>query len=282
MWGVVEAGLVLDAREPLVDLLAEQNERALHYRCGAPVLLMVENNAAAVEAALCAGGLVCPGCGGVLDPWAWARPRSIRIHGGQVTVQPRRSRCGRCLATHVLLPTMCLLRRRDGVEQIGSALLALGMGESHRAIAASLGVPASILRGWLRRFAAQATFLAAQFVAVARRLDASLGHIAPRGSPVGDALEAFGVAAAAAVAGSVLACAGGSCRALRAWRASDSADFVGEEPVAELHPSAERSHKLPKGPCPPPAQVAPATWPFSGHSKSKHGRPLTTVRSHSV
>ena len=199
VWGVVEAGLVLDAQEPPRRSLGRVNERALHYRCGAPVLLMVENSAAAVEAALCAGGLVCPGCGGVLGAWGWARPRPIRIRGGHVLVEPRRSRCGGCLVTHVLLPTMCLFRRRDGVEQVGSALLAFGAGEGHRRIAARLGVPASTVRGWLRRFGGKAVFLAAQFVAVARRLDPSLGHISSRGSPVGDALEAFGVAAGAAV-----------------------------------------------------------------------------------
>ncbi len=101
--------------------------------------------------------------------------------------------------THVLLPQMCLLRRRDGVEQIGSALLAFGDGAGHRSIADRLGVPASTVRGWLRRFNAKATFLAGQFVAVARRLDPSLGHIRGRGSPARKALEAVGVAAGAAV-----------------------------------------------------------------------------------
>ena len=162
-------------------------------------MLMVGNNVAAVEAALCEGRLLCPGCDGVLGPWGVARLRPIRIRGGHVLVVPRRSRCGGCRGTHVLLPTMCLLRRRDGVEVIGSALLAFGMGEGHRRIAVRLGVPASTVRGWLRRFGGKSVFLAAQFVAVARRLDPSLGHISSRGSPVGDALEAVGVAAGAAV-----------------------------------------------------------------------------------
>ncbi len=183
---------------PLVDLLAEENEGALHNRCGAPTLLTVGNNRVAVEAGLCAGGLLCPGCSGVLGPWGSARPRPIRTRGGQVTVEPRRAQCRGCLVTHVLLPAMCLLRRRDGVEQIGSALLAFGHGEGLRPIAGRLGVPASTVRGWLRRFRAKAIFLAGQFVAVARRLDPPLGHINPRGSPVLDALEASGVAPAAA------------------------------------------------------------------------------------
>ena len=184
---------------PLVDLLAEENERALHNRCGAPTLLTVGNDRVAVEAALCSGGLVCPGCRGVLGPWGSARPRPIRVNGGQVTVEPRRAQCRGCLVTHVLLPAMCLLRRRDGVEQIGSALLAFGDGGGHRSIADRLGVPASTVRGWLRRFNAKAAFLAGQFVAVARRLDPSLGHIRGRGSPARKVLEAVGVAAAAAV-----------------------------------------------------------------------------------
>jgi hypothetical protein len=39
---------------------------------GAPVL-MVETDPARVEQALAAGELACPGCGGVLGGWGWAR-----------------------------------------------------------------------------------------------------------------------------------------------------------------------------------------------------------------
>lgn len=101
--------------------------------------------------------------------------------------------------THVLLPTSCLGRRRDAVEVIGEALLGWHAGSGHRRIAAAIGVPATTVRGWLRRFAVNAELLAGQFRALAYRLDPTLGGVRPRGSPVGDALEAIGVAAAAAV-----------------------------------------------------------------------------------
>jgi hypothetical protein len=98
----------------------------------------------------------------------------------------------------VLLAVACLWRRRDAVEVIGVALLAKQAGAGYRRIAAGLGVPATTVRGWLRRFGERAGFLCVQFVALAHRLDPGLGRVAPRGSPTADALEAIGVAAAAA------------------------------------------------------------------------------------
>jgi hypothetical protein len=84
------------------------------------------------------------------------------------------------------------------VEVIGAALVAKQQGAGHRRIAGEVGVPATTVRGWLRRFAAKAEFLRARFVALAVGLDRDLGRIEPRGSPMADALEAIGVAAAAA------------------------------------------------------------------------------------
>jgi hypothetical protein len=159
---------------------------------------MVGTDASAVEADLVAGRLACPDCEGVLGPWGWARRRVLRRRAAQQWVRPRRSRCRSCLVTHVLLPVMALLRRRDEVDVIGEALAAKQSGVGHRRIASRLGVPETTVRGWLRRFAAKAMFLAAQFTAVAHVLDRDLGRVEPRGSPDADALEAIGVAAAAA------------------------------------------------------------------------------------
>lgn len=160
---------------------------------------MVGTGVDGVERDLAGGRMVCPGCGGVLGPWGWARRRVLRTRAMLRWVRPRRGRCRSCGVTHVLLPTSCLGRRRDAVGVIGEALLGWHAGSGHRRIAAAIGVPATTVRGWLRRFAANAGFLAGQFTALAHRLDADLGRIAPRGSPVGDALEAIGVAGAAAV-----------------------------------------------------------------------------------
>ena len=160
---------------------------------------MVENDADGVDRDLSAGRVTCPTCDGVLGPWGWARRRLLRQRDGLTWLQPRRARCRSCGRTHVLLPVDTLVRRRDEVAVIGAALLAWLGGAGHRRIAVSLGLPAETVRGWLRRFAVRAEDVRAHFWQLAHRLDASLGAIEARGSQVADALEAIGVAAAAAV-----------------------------------------------------------------------------------
>ena len=160
---------------------------------------MVENDAVGVDRDLSAGRLACPTCDGALRPWGWGRRRLLRRRDGSAWLRPRRGRCRSCGGTHVLLPVDTLVRRRDEVAVIGAAFLAWLGGAGHRRIAASLGVPADTVRGWLRRFAVRAEDVRAHFWRLAHRLDASLGAIEPRGSRVADALEAIGVAAAATV-----------------------------------------------------------------------------------
>lgn len=104
-----------------------------------------------VDADLAADQVACPHCGGRLRPWAYARARQVRVlHGGSVTVRPRRARCAACSRTQVLLPGACLPRRADAVEVIGTALLAKASGRGHRRIAADLDRPPSTVRRWLR------------------------------------------------------------------------------------------------------------------------------------
>lgn len=160
---------------------------------------MVGTDAGEVERDLTGGRVVCPGCEGELRPWGFARWRVLRDRGGEHRVRPRRSRCRSCLVTHVLLPTIVLLRRRDLAAVIGEALRARHLdGASRRAVAAGAGVHPDTARGWLRRFAAQSGDIRVAFTSLAHRLDAELGPVEPRGSPPADALEAIGVAAAAA------------------------------------------------------------------------------------
>jgi hypothetical protein len=102
------------------------------------------------------------------------------------------------MATHVLLPVEVLLRRRDLASVIGSALLAKADGKGHRPIAVELEVPATTVRGWLRRFAARAELIAGHFARLAAWLDPSVAVPQPRGSPLAGAVEAIGVAAVAA------------------------------------------------------------------------------------
>ena len=182
-------------------------------------MLMVCAERARVEAELVGGLLACPSCRGVLGPWGHARERVLR--GGEGRLRPRRAKCRACAKTHVLLPDLCLLRRRDAVAVIGEALVAKAVGGGHRGIAGRLGVPKDTVRGWLRRFAARAEQVRAHFARWAVALDPELGSIVPAGSVFADALEAIAVAVrawvlrfgpreawriAAALSGGVLLC----------------------------------------------------------------------------
>ncbi len=162
---------------------------------------IVGTNATEVERDLFDGRLECPVCGGVLAPWGWARSRVLRVRGGGVWhVIPRRSRCGGCGRTHVLLGAFGLLRRRDAVCSIGFALVAKAAGHGFRWSAARLGVPSSTVRGWLRRFATHAEEVRVWFTVLAHDLDPLLPRIDPTGTPFADAVEAVGMAARAAEA----------------------------------------------------------------------------------
>jgi hypothetical protein len=119
-------------------------------------VLTVEADTASVESRLARGELTCPGCGGCLGPWGWARRRVLRGFGSALPLMPRRSRCSLCLVTHVLLPVVALLRRADLAEVIGAALAAKAKGLGARVIAGLLGRPVETVRGWLRRFASRA------------------------------------------------------------------------------------------------------------------------------
>jgi hypothetical protein len=121
------------------------------------VVLTVNGDQGVVEQQLGDGELACPKCSGVLGPWGYARLRRIRfLDGAEMKLEPFRSRCRGCKATHVLLPAWCLLRRADAGEVIGAALAAAAAGGGHRTIAVLLGRRASTVRGWLRRFAGRA------------------------------------------------------------------------------------------------------------------------------
>ena len=115
-------------------------------------MFTVGTDAARVEEWLTDGELMCPSCGGSLRPWGWARTRTLRDDGGAVVLRPRRSRCGECGGSHVLLPVFALLRRADAVSVIGAALAARAGGAGVRKVAAVVGRPVETVRGWLRCF----------------------------------------------------------------------------------------------------------------------------------
>jgi hypothetical protein len=163
-------------------------------------VMMVEPRPDLVEAKLATGEYRCGSCGdGRLAPWGFARRRKLRSRGAEVWLRPRRARCVSCLITHVLLSTIALVRRRDVVEVIGEALTARYLdGKSRSVVAAEAGVPFDTARGWQRRFSGKSGEIRELFSTLAHRLDANLGPIQARHSPEADALEAIGVAAAAA------------------------------------------------------------------------------------
>jgi len=93
------------AREPVTPLVV--------------VVLIVSGDRGVVEADLAAGRLVCPRClAGVLGGWGCSRLREVRTGSGLRRLRPRRGRCRErsCRATHVLLPDVCLARRRYVAE----------------------------------------------------------------------------------------------------------------------------------------------------------------------
>lgn len=96
----------------------------------------------------------------------------------------------------MLLPEVCLARRRYVVEVIGAALLSVGVG--YRRAGERLGVPGETVRDWRRRFRSLAELVGGHFLRWAGALDGSFDPPAGQGSPVADAIEAVGVCTRAA------------------------------------------------------------------------------------
>lgn len=156
-----------------------------------------------VEADLAAGLLACPDCKERLAPWGHARSRPLRRGTEEEKICPRRAICASCGGargkTHVLLPDSSLLRRRDHVEVIVSAIQAKAGGQSRATIAGRLGRHEDTVRGWLRAFARNAEAIRRCFTRWASVLDPLGGPIGPASSALSDALEAIGAAVRAAV-----------------------------------------------------------------------------------
>jgi hypothetical protein len=162
-------------------------------------MVTVGADARVVERRLAAGRLRCPGCLGRLAGWGHARQRVIRGEGGiGWRLRPRRSRCGGCGVTHVLLPVSCLLRRADGAAVIWAGLAASAAGAGHRKIAARLGRPASTVGGWLARFRSRAGLVRGVFTMWLCALDPDPPPLPPAGSAAADAVAAVTAATAAA------------------------------------------------------------------------------------
>jgi transposase-like protein len=121
--------------------------------------MLLCTDAEAAAAGLASGTLACPSCrSGRLRAWGYGRERVIRLHGGERgRLRPRRGRCRACGSTHLLVPSRAVPRRRDGTGVIArAAALSVLHGTGTAGLGAELGVPASTVRGWLRRLRARA------------------------------------------------------------------------------------------------------------------------------
>ena len=161
-------------------------------------MLTVSHDSVVVELDLRFGRVACPGCGGRLRPWGWARARVIRDGLGTDWagrgIRPRRARCDGCRATHVLLEVRLAVRRSDTAEVIAAAIEAkTALGWGHRRIAAGCGRPVSTVRGWLRAFGASAALIGDMFTGLLVRdaPDAVVLWPKPAGTARGEALSAL-------------------------------------------------------------------------------------------
>ena len=105
-------------------------------------MVTVGKDVSQVERRLAAGLLVCPRCGGRLGPWGHARTR--RLRGAAGPIRPRRTRCGGCGSTHVLLPVNALLRRADEAVMIGAGVVLAAAGWGHRRIAVRVATGSAV------------------------------------------------------------------------------------------------------------------------------------------
>ena len=113
--------------------------------------------------------------------WSWYR-RDVRYESRYAKLFVRRARCRACRVTHALLPGFVLQRRLDASEAIGHAICEVIEASSGvRPTAASLGIPDTTARGWLRRFREQAARIGAAFSALAVELGGEVVR------PLGDA-----------------------------------------------------------------------------------------------
>ncbi len=112
----------------------------------------------------------CPECGSVMTFWSGYR-RHVRTAGRCQQIFVPRTRCQRCGATHVLLPSFLLAGRLDVAETVGSVLSEVVDDPGGvRPAAERCEVPHTTARGWLRRFSARATNIAVSFAALAVEL----------------------------------------------------------------------------------------------------------------
>lgn len=146
-------------------------------------------------------GARCPGCGGELHGFWWGYERTLRLERLRLLrLRIGRSRCRGCGRTHALLPSFVVPRRLDAAPVIAAALELAAAGRGHRPIALALSLPATTVRGWLRRLRASAGLLAARLWRFAQELGALAPRPPPGEGPLAGLLRAVAGAHGAAAA----------------------------------------------------------------------------------
>jgi hypothetical protein len=140
----------------------------------------------------------CPDCSAQTTFW-WGYWRYVREPGHCRKVFVRRVACKGCRATHALLPSFLLTRRRDAAPEIGAAIeqVAECRGGA-RPAALAAGVPHTTARSWLRRFRRRAGVIAIAFAAAAVERGGEV--VVPADEAMAAAVAAIRVAFSAACA----------------------------------------------------------------------------------
>lgn len=148
----------------------------------------------------------CPACATAMAFWS-GYERSVRHRGLFLKLWVRRVRCRRCLASHALVPSFCLVGRLDDVGVVGAVLTAVvGEARGVRPVAEEADVPHTTARDWVRRFCRRAALIGAAFAAVAVEVAGLVPSLPARRSVAEHALGAIrhAFAAVAARAGPAL------------------------------------------------------------------------------
>jgi transposase-like protein len=120
----------------------------------------------------------CPMCSTSMTFWSGYR-RFVRWPGGEQRIFVPRARCRRCEVTHALLPSFVLVKRLDVTETIVGVVEELVGGQlGCRRAAKRIGRSHTTVRGWARRFLAQAQRYTVMFAALAVELGGSVPTMA--------------------------------------------------------------------------------------------------------
>ena len=100
--------------------------------------------------------------------------------------------------TQVLVWARSYPRRPDRVETVTTVLLAAANGLGHRPAAATVGLPATTVRDWIRRARVKAEAVRCHATVLVHAFDPLAAALEPTGTPLGDMLDAVGRAVTAA------------------------------------------------------------------------------------